>query len=123
MMIKTPFLFPRPRALVEIAPERPLLSVPPARVLREPEGVTIRAAAVAALLDECHRPALSFFEGADGFNFGEHWRWERGERAYTPAGLRWLGDAFHNCVSPVAALALRRAQRELESAGVEGARR
>jgi hypothetical protein len=75
---------------------------------------TVPAAHVAALLDECHRPALRFFEEADGFEFGTHWRWERGERAYTPEGILWLAEQFHNCVSPVAALIIRDALSVME---------
>jgi hypothetical protein len=103
MQLRVPYLFARPRRLIEIAPERPLS--PNHNDMQPPKGM--RAAYLAAQLAEGHRPALRLFDHSEGFDFGSHWRWEHGEMTYTVKGLRWLAEEFDKAVSPDAARIIR----------------
>lgn len=48
---------------------------------------TLRAGFVAEVLDERARAAVYVITHEAGFEFGSHWRWVRGEMAYTDTGL------------------------------------
>lgn len=59
---------------------------------------TLRGAFVTDRLPDVERPVIYLITHEDGFDYGEHWRWERGELAYTDAGLERIAErlaAFH----------------------------